>query len=151
MWWDWPGGPLLKWHSFLGLSHSTTVTMSIEFALYGVGWFLARCWILHQLFLPQMCSVHWGRWTMLPIRWGRQNCEILSMVFGIKFKLFTYHYHYVTCNISARWKFFYRSWFQHYTISVWDAGTCLYSVGVPAVKKSTFHFFRVHLSVYSHI
>jgi hypothetical protein len=47
------------------------------------------------------------------------------MVFGIKFNLFTYHYHYVTWNISASWKFFYRSWFQHYTVTVWDAGTCL--------------------------
>jgi len=93
--------------------------------MYGVGWFLARCWISHQLFLPQMCSVHWGRWTTLPIRWARQNCEILIMVFGIKFNLFTYQYHYVTWNISASWKFFYRSWFQHYTVTVWDAGTCL--------------------------
>ena len=25
-----------------------------------------------------------GRWTTLPIRWARQNCEILIMVFGIK-------------------------------------------------------------------
>jgi hypothetical protein len=62
---------------------------------------------------------------MLSFRWASQNCEILIMVFGIKFNLFTYHYHYVTWNICASWKSFYRSWFGHYTVTVRDAGTCL--------------------------
>jgi len=114
----------VTWFSWLVWFHRC-VAMCTEFAMYGVGWFLARCWIVQQLFLLQMCSVHWGRWTTLPIRWARQNCEILIMVFGIKFKLFTYHYRYVTWNISASWKFFYRSWFQRYTVTVWDAGTWL--------------------------
>jgi hypothetical protein len=64
----------------------------------------------------------------LPIRWARKNCKILIVVFGIKFNLFTYHYHYVTWNISARWKFFYGSWFQRYTVPMRAVGTCLSSL-----------------------
>ena len=83
------------------------VTVCTECAMYGVGCFMTKCWISHEIFLPQMCSVHCSRWNMLSIRWPRQNCEILIMVFGIKVNLFSYHNHYVTWNISAGWKFFF--------------------------------------------
>jgi hypothetical protein len=125
MWWDWPGGAWLEWHGFLGLSDSSGVSQCVPSLLCmgsvgswpGAGYYTNFSYLKYAKYIgengPHRQSSEQGR------------TEILIMVFGIKFNLFTNHYHYVTWNISASWKFFYRSWFQRYTVTVWDAGTCL--------------------------
>jgi len=44
----------VTWFSWL-VTFYLCVTVCTECAMYGVGWFMTRCWISHQLFLPQMC------------------------------------------------------------------------------------------------
>ena len=109
MWLDWPGeGARPEWHGFLGLSHSTCVSQCVQSVLC-MGW--VGSWP-GAGYRTNFSYLKCANWTMLPIRWARQNCDILIMMFGIKVNLFTYHNHYVTWNISASWKFFFcRSWF----------------------------------------